>query len=117
MNWSKPRSVPVMCRLPLSLTARCGGKGGSAAWGGAVLAVRGVLDSEGGMCALCSFLSMYFFKSGPVAAGMGTEGDEGSPVLRVAEEIVSAGREREGRQRRTPRPRHTCLGDKRGTLY
>ena len=55
---------------------------------------EGVLDSEGGMCALCSFLSMYFFKSGPVAAGMGTEGDEGSPVLRVAEETVSAGRER-----------------------
>ena len=71
-----------------------------------MLAVRGVLDSEGVMCALCSFLSMYFFKSGPVAAGMGTEGDEGSPVLRVAEEIVSAGREREGRQR-AHRRRHT----------
>ena len=105
MNWSKPRSVPVMCRLPLSLTAGCGVNGGSAAWGGAVLAVRGVLDSEGGMCALCSFLSMYFFKSGPVAAGMGTEGDEGSPVLRVAEEIVSAGRERRADSGGAPSPR------------
>ena len=80
-----------------------------------MLAVRGVLDSEGGMCALCSFLSMYFFKSGPVAAGMGTEGDEGSPVLRVAEEIVSAGRERSGPtgRRTVAALSHTCLGVKK----
>ena len=57
------------------------------------------------MCALCSFLFMYFFRSGPVAAGMGTEGDEGSPVLRVAEEIVSAGREREADSGGAPSPR------------
>ena len=30
---------------------------------------RGMLDS-GERCALCSFLSMYFFKSGPVDAGI-----------------------------------------------
>ena len=52
-----------------------------------------------------SLLSMYFFKSGPVAAGMGTEGDEGSPVLRVAEEIVSAGRERRADSGGAPSPR------------